>query len=273
MKGEHIMDIYSPEIVTAERELLFLIKNDPDNNSLIAAAREKLLLLGMSDDQLRQIINSQKAAMTIAVYSNYTGHLHEAGNTMPESGNPNIQTENTMSDELSVKAGMYVQRGENIFQLFNTDRSWVMLNIFPESQSLVKVGNGLTIIPETDPAKTFQAKIDFIEPFYRSESKTLTARVYFDNSSLAIPIGSQVKANIKVTEVNGQWLPKESVLSSGYGKIVFIKKDGGFHAHKIETGISFENQIQIRSGLEPTDSVAANAQYLTDSEGFIKTNN
>jgi Cu(I)/Ag(I) efflux system membrane fusion protein len=59
----------------------------------------------------------------------------------------------------------------------------------------------------------------------------------------------------------------------GYGRIVFIKKDGGFQAHKVETGILFENQIQVRSGLAPGDSVAANAQYLADSEGFIKTNN
>lgn len=273
MKGEHIMDIYSPEIVTAEQELLFLVKNDPDNSSLIGAAKQKLLLLGMSDYQLTQTISTQKPAMSISVYSTYSGHLHEAGNTMPETGNSNFQANAAMTEELAIKAGMYVQKGQTIFQLLNTDKSWVLLNIFPEAQSMIKIGNSVKIYPETDQTKEFHAKIDFLEPFFRSESKTLTARVYFDNSKLEIPIGSQVKAKIKVAEVKGQWLPKEAVLSSGYGRMVFIKKDGGFQAHKIETGISFENQIQVKSGIEPTDSVAANAQYLADSEGFIKTNN
>lgn len=273
MKGERIMDIYSPELLTAEQELLFLVKNDPDNGSLISAAKQKLLLLGMSESQLLQIIKAQKPAMTIAIYSNYSGHLHEAGNTMPETGNQIEKNITSQTDELPIKAGMYIEKGQTIFQLFNTDKSWVLLNIFPEAQNKIKVGNSVQIIPETDPSKEFRAKIDFIEPFYRYESKTLTTRVYFDNSKIEIPIGSQVKAKITGQEIKAQWLPKESVLSLGYDRMVFIKKDGGFKAHKIETGMSFQNQVQILSGLEMTDSVAANAQYLADSEGLIKTNN
>lgn len=273
MKGDRIMDIYSPEMVTAEQELLFLIKNDPDNMSLISAAKEKLLLLGMNESQLKQIISTEKPALTVAVYSNYSGHLHEAGNAMPQIGNQIEKNNPSMTEELLIKAGMYIQKGQTIFQLFNTDKSWVLLNIFPEAQSIVKVGNHVEIIPETDPSKKFQAKIDFIEPFYRTESKTLTARVYFDNSKLEIPIGSQVKAKILSQSIVAQWLPKESLVSLGYDKVVFIKSGSGFKAHKVETGMLFQNQVQILSGLDPIDSVALNAQYLIDSEGFIKKNN
>jgi len=56
-------------------------------------------------------------------------------------------------------------------------------------------------------------------------------------------------------------------------KVVFIKTSGGFKVHKVETGLAYKNQIQILSGINETDSVAANAQFLTDSESFIKTNN
>ena len=55
-KGDRIMDIYSPELVTAQQELLFLIKNDPANEGLIRAAKQKLLLLGMSEEQLNKVI-------------------------------------------------------------------------------------------------------------------------------------------------------------------------------------------------------------------------
>ena len=148
-----------------------------------------------------------------------------------------------------------------------------ILNIFPEYQSLVKVGDAVRIVPETAPVKYFRAKIDFIEPFYRQENKTLTTRVYFNNVQLEIPIGSQVRATIFVNSKEENWLPQDAVLSMGLDKVAFIKTSGGFKAHKIITGLIYKNRIQILSGLEVTDSVAANAQFLTDSESFIKVNN
>jgi Cu(I)/Ag(I) efflux system membrane fusion protein len=172
-------------------------------------------------------------------------------------------------EELPIKEGMYVEKGQNIFQLFNTDSIWVLLNIFPESQAIVKVGNQVKIIPETNPTMNLDGKIDFIEPAYRSEGKTLTARVYLKNSMGMFPIGSQVRAKIFTGKEITTWLPKDAVLSLGIEKVVFLKRNGGFQAHRVETGLSYEDQIQIVSGLNETDSVAANGQYLADSESFI----
>jgi membrane fusion protein, copper/silver efflux system len=270
MKGERIMDIYSPDLLTTEQELLFLTKNDPSNISLISAAKQKLLLLGMNEGQLQQIIRSQRPLLYVAVYSNNTGHIHEAG-SMPGQNNLERKMDiSSATEELPIKEGMYVQKGETIFQVFNTDRSWVVLNIFPEYQALIKTGEAVKITPETMPGKSFPAKIDFIEPFYRKESKTMTARIYFDNTEMEIPIGSQVRSTIFVNPKEANWLPKDAVLSLGIDKVVFIKSMGGFRAHKIETGLSYNNKIQIISGLNSTDSVAENAQFLIDSESFIK---
>jgi Cu(I)/Ag(I) efflux system membrane fusion protein len=274
MKGQKIMDIYSPDLLTTEQEILFVIKNDPSNASLINAAKQKLLLLGMSESQLQQIIRTGKPSLTVGVFSNYTGHIHEAGNIMPgENANNQRMDIARITEDLSVKEGMYVEKGQNIFQLYDVDRSWVLLNIFPEYLSLVKKGDAVRIIPETSPNKDFRAQIDFFEPVYRKENKTLTARVYFNNSQLQIPVGSQVKATIFVHNQNANWLPEDAVLSLGIDKVVFIKQHGGFKAHKVETGLAYKDLIQIVSGLNPTDSVAANAQFLTDSESFIKANN
>jgi Cu(I)/Ag(I) efflux system membrane fusion protein len=66
------------------------------------------------------------------------------------------------------------------------------------------------------------------------------------------------------------WLPKESVLSLGLNKVVFLKKGNVFEAHPVSTGIVANNLIQITDGLNDKDSVAINAQFLIDSEGFIK---
>ena len=85
LKGERIMDIYSPELATSQQELLFLIKNDSENKGLIRASGQKLLLLGMTEEQLAKLIQSGKPSPTVTVYSNYSGHLHEAGNSIPVS--------------------------------------------------------------------------------------------------------------------------------------------------------------------------------------------
>jgi len=273
-KGQHILDIYSPELLTAQQNLLFLLKNDANNTTMIDAAKQRLLLLGMSNQQLQQVIQSGQPSMTIAVYSNYSGHIHESEKNGNMNREPGIMKDvSLITEELSLKEGMYIQKGESIFTVYDPNRAWAILNIYGESQALIKKGHTVRVIPETAPTKDFRAAIDFIEPFYRKESKTLTARVYFNNAQLKIPIGSQVRATIFGNTRDTYWLPKEAVLSLGIDKVVFKKSDGGFVAEKINAGITHEKHIQVLSGLNETDSVATNAQYLMDSESFIKIKN
>lgn len=272
-KGQKIMDIYSPEILTAQQNLLFLLKNDAENTSFITAAKEKLLLLGMSHEQLQQVIKTQKPAFTISMFSPYSGHIHEAeqmGNTGQSSAT--MRDISLLTEELPLKEGMYVEKGQSIFTIYNSGKAWAVLNFFADEQSSITTGNAVRIVPETAPDKAFMAKINFIEPFYRKENKTVTARVYYDNSILKIPIGSQVTATIYGKAVQGYWLPAEAVVSLGLDRAVFVKQGAGFKAHKVATGITYNNSIQILSGLSLQDSVASNAQFLMDSESFIKVN-
>ncbi|MDP4284648.1 MAG: efflux RND transporter periplasmic adaptor subunit [Bacteroidota bacterium] len=265
--GEKVMEIYSPELLTAQQNLLFLVKNDPENTSLIHAAKQKLLLLGMHESDLQRMINNGKAQANITIYSNYTGHIHEAGQ-MGYSAQPvSLPTE---TPELTVKEGMYVDRGQPVFQVNDMRHVWITLNLYPGDNAMIKKGTPVTIIPETEPDKKIEAKIDFIEPFYRDNSRTLTARVYFNNSDLMIPVGSQVKATLHVNTSLNNWLPQAAVLSLGLNKVVFLKEGKVFKAQQVSTGISANNLIQITGGLNAKDSVAANAQFLVDSEGFIK---
>lgn len=273
-KGQRILDIYSPELLTAQQNLLFLLKNDAANTIFIQAAKDKLLLLGMSRDQLQNVIQSGKPSMTIAIYSNYSGHIHETTGASTMNSSPALMKDiSLITEELPLKEGMYVQKGQSIFTVYNPDLAWAILNIYGDNQSLIKLGNPVRIVPETAPGKDFRAVINYIEPFYRKQSKTLTARVYFNNSQLKIPVGSQVSATIFGNTKDAYWLPKAAVLSLGLDKIVFQKSNGGFKAAKVNTGIIHENHIQVLSGLSETDSVAANAQYLMDSESFIKVKN
>jgi len=268
-KGQKIMDIYSPEILTAEQNLLFLIQNDATNISFIKAAKEKLLLLGMSTDQLQQVIQSGKPIYAISIYSDYNGHVHDAGMTHDAEPANSMNASPTVTGELSLKEGMYVEKGQTLLMLMDHHKVWAALQVFTSDQSLVKMGNRVRIIPETDTLAVIDGKIDFIEPFFRPNSQTLTVRVYFHNASM-LPVGSHVTANIYTTRHNALWLPQSAVISLGLNEVVFVKRPGGFMAHKITTGIRTDKLIQVISGISEKDTVAVNAHYLTDSESFIE---
>lgn len=274
-RGQRIMDIYSPELMTAQQNLLLLLKRDKENAGMIESAKQRLLLLGFSEQQLQQVIQSGNPSLAVAVYSNYPGHIHEAGSTgnMAPSRTGEDETMNSTTQttqELNLKEGMYIQKGQPVFSVYDPNRLWILLNIYPQDQFFVKVGDKVRIVPETKVDKDFRGTINYIEPFFRKGSKTVAARVNYDNSVLRLPIGSQVRATVFSGVHKGLWLPKEAVLSLGVDKVVFLKTTEGFKVHKIETGHIHKKLLQVTSGLMEKDSVAANAQYLIDSESFVK---
>jgi membrane fusion protein, copper/silver efflux system len=275
-KGQKVLEIYSPELLTAQQNLIFLLQNDAENTSLIQAARQRLSLMGMSTAQIGAIVRNQKPDYSVAVFSNYSGHLHNAGGGNMQAasstgmGGTPAANYNLSTTPLNLKEGMYVQQGQNLFSVFNPARVWASLNVYTEGHSLIKEGQLVKIVPETAPAQPFQGKVNFIEPFYRQETKTLTVRVYFDNTKRQLPVGSQVSASVIAHTPEVYWLPKESVTTLGMDRVVFLKVQDGFRARRITTGISVGGRLQVVSGLRLQDSVAANAQYLIDSESFIK---
>ena len=268
--GQKVMDIYSPELLTAQENLLFLLKNDAQNISFISAAKQKLLLLGMSSTELNKVITSGKPLFSVGVYSKYTGHVHDAGMThnMNETGT-NIST--SVTQELPLREGMYVEKGQTLFMIMNHHKAWIALQIFPNDLSFIKKGDSVTAVAETDTDEIITGTIDFIEPFFRNDSKTITARVNFHNMDM-LTVGSQVTASIYTGRQKGLWVPRTAVLTLGINEVAFIKSEGGFKAHKITTGIHTSDKVEILSGLNTTDTIATNAQYLVDSESFIKAN-
>jgi Cu(I)/Ag(I) efflux system membrane fusion protein len=270
-KGQKIMDLYSPEILTAEQNLLFLLQNDAANTVFIQAAKDRLSLLGMGNGEIQQITKNGKPNYAIGVYSPYSGHVHEAG--MMQNGSPQpADNANAapVTQELSLKEGMYIQKGQTLLMIMDHHMVWAALQIYSPDQSLVRTGNAVRIIPEADTTASINGRIDFIEPFFRAGNSTLTARVYFHNMDM-LPIGSHVSATVYSTKQNSLWLPQGSVLSLGMNQVVFRKTEGGFTAHAITTGTRSGVEVEILTGLTEADSVAVNAQYLADSESFIKS--
>ena len=88
---------------------------------------------------------------------------------------------------------------------------------------------------------------------------------------MKLPIGLRLQGVVKTNPVKGIWIQKQSMVSIGNKKIVFLKMENGFRASSIKTGIEMDDFIQIIEGISVKDTIAKNAQYLIDSESFIKT--
>ncbi len=288
-KGQHIMDIYSPEILTEQQNLIYLTNIDKDESELINSSKQKLQLFGLTESQIKQIISTKKPINPLPIYSLYEGHIHDIGINGNVSSSPlmnggmnskiasstKVQIENlpsSQSSALSIREGMYVQSGQAIFDVYDMDKIWAVLNIFPRDAAQINVGDKVFAFSETDPDNIISAIINYIEPVTGQNASAIKARVYLEHvGELHLEIGTLLSAKILSKEIKGMWLPRNAVINLGQKQVVFLKSLNHFIAKNIQTGIQTDSLIQIVSGLKGDEVLAANAQYMVDSESFILT--
>jgi Cu(I)/Ag(I) efflux system membrane fusion protein len=271
-QGQRIFDIYSPELVTAQQDLIFISKNSPQETGLLNAARQKLLLQGMTNEQVNQVVKTGKSFYSLPVYSPYDGHVHD----MPHSQMGGAPDQKVASDfannlPLAIKEGMYVEKGQTLFNVVNPHMLWAIIKIDRWDGAALKLNQPVKISLPDMPGKTLYGKVNFIEPVLQNGDKTTSIRVYLDNMDHGLKVNSLVKAKIQTGQTKGLWIPRSALVDLGRTQIVWLKKGAAYHAHTVSTGTVNGTQIQITKGLAVTDSLASNAQYLTDSESFIKT--
>lgn len=292
-KGQRVAEIYSPELLTAQRELLFIIENDSKNEALTQSAKERLRLLGASDAQINDLIQSKAPKNTFAIYSTYEGYILADNQQTPiapmtpqrastaaggmtngmggdASTSPSTSASSTAnpSDQL-IREGSYVTSGQTLFKVVDPSALRVELSIASTLTATVKKGSKVKL--DFGDEYSDDGTIDFVQPFFNEGQEFLTVRVYIKNTD-RLHIGRLVKAVIESSTVEALWVPKEAVLHLGVDDIVFVKEKNVFRPKKVATGIRTEKHVEIKQGLSSSDEIASNGQYLVDSESFIKTN-
>jgi Cu(I)/Ag(I) efflux system membrane fusion protein len=292
-KGQKVAEIYSPELLTAQRELLFVIENDSKNEALIQSAKERLKLLGATDAQINDLIQSKDPKNTFAIYSTYDGYVLADGQQTPTapmtsprastsaggmtdgmSGSASTSPSTSASSAVStsdqlIREGSYVTSGQTLFKVVNPSALRVELNIASTLTATVKKGSKVKL--DFGDEHSDDGTIDFVQPFFNEGQEFLTVRVYTKNTE-RLHIGHLVKAVIESSAVEALWVPKEAVLHLGVDDVVFVKEKNVFRPKEVVTGIRTEKHIEIKQGLSSSDEIASNGQYLVDSESFIKTN-
>ena len=269
-KGQKLFDLYSPELLTEQQNFIYMVINDVENPSIINASRQKLMLYGMTQSQINVLSNSKKVNPIVTIYSPASGIIDGTG-TMDNTTNPAMQNASNSTATLDVKEGSYIKKGEVIFKLLNTDKVWGIFNVIQGYNSIIKSNQSIRITSELDKDEFMDAKINFVETQLNAADKTNRIRVYLNNNKFKLQIGLRLQGVVKTNSVNGIWIQKQSMVSIGNKKIVFLKMDNGFKASTIKTGIEIDDFIQIMEGISVKDTIAKNAQYLIDSESFIKT--
>ena len=301
-KGQVIMDVYSPELLTAQRELLYVAHEKKEDEQLLEAGKQKLILLGLTTEQIQDIIAVGKETFAFPVISPYSGYIVESSATelfavsMPQptsmgSGGMNKRTSGSMrggaqpsvamsgssstqssGGQISIREGMYVTTGQSLFRVVDNTRLWAELYFSGSEGNQIRKGNLIELhVKGLD--EVIPSRVDFIQPFFTEGKQFLLVRSYLNVNKNQIRAGQLVTAHVSQTRAQALWVPKKAVLDLGVQQIVFLKSNGTFTPHKVKTGLMSDGWIEIVEGLDESAEIAVNAQYLVDSESFIKVMN
>lgn len=292
-KGQRIAEIYSPELITAQRELLYLLENDPLNSGLIKSARTKLSLLGASTGQIERLIKRNEVQNTFTVYSPHSGYLTSedgsapalpapAGNTAPSEamgsmddgmGSPSAGKRAgsmTARPAALVREGDYVSTGQTLFKVVNPSSVRIELNLPASDAGPIKSGDEVELNFGNGTIR--KAQVGFVQPFFGENQDFVNVRIYMKDME-DLQIGQLVNASITVPVIKSLWISRNAVLDLGLDHVVFLKEGALFKPKKVTTGVRANGWIEIKEGLSAEDEIAANAHYLVDSQSFINVSN
>lgn len=288
-KGQKVAEIYSPELLTAQRELLYLLENDPGNTEIINSAKDKLYLLGATQTQIAEIINTKDAIYTFSIHSPYDGYVIREDQQSPSVTTTSVSSGSSMGSDMSgssgskapsanstamsasstdlVREGNYVTTGQTLFKVVNAYALRIELNLPVAQAGNVNLNNEVDLDLDN---RTLKSKIDFVQPFFSEGEEFVKVRLYVKNTDDLI-IGQLVRATIRLKPIEALWVPREAVLDLGVDNIVFLKDRAVFRPKSVKVGVRADGWLEIVQGLSSSDEIASNAQYLVDSESFIKT--
>lgn len=285
-KGELIMEIYSPDLAAAQRELLLINKSANAGDNMLAKAKQRLQLLGMQPAQIEQVIQSGNILYRVPVYSNSDGYILEqssvGGNTVASIAAPAAAPamggmENavaatrpaaTASSPILLRVGEYVNPGQPLFTIYQAGNLIGEFALSSSVASQVKKDQKLLFYAGSQKENIKPATIGLIEPALQDGRNFSIARIYLTNNNLKP--GELLTGYLPVIFNSGFWIPKQSILALGSRSVVFKKSNNTYTPADVKTGAEIKDMVQIMTNMEGWQ-IASNAYYLVDSESFIKT--
>ena len=249
-KGAPLVEILYPEWAGAQEEYLLLRKSSSsDLQALAGAARQRLLLLGMSEAEIALVEREGRTRTRMTVHAPIAGVIAELG----------------------VREGMTVTQGSMLFKLVDLSTVWVNAEV-PEAQAAwVRPGSTVEARVTAYPDAVFKGKVGALLPEVNAATRTLRARIELANPEVRLKPG--MFATLRFAAQQGKefvLVPSEAVIRTGQRDLVIVAMgDGKFKAVDIEVGAEGGGQTEVRKGLKAGDKVVLSGQFLIDSEASL----
>ena len=254
--GQAVFELYSEDLAAAQQDYLLALKSknrygstDLDFARIAEAARNKLLLWGMTEAQLQEIEQSGAPKNTVTFYSRYAGYVMEA---------PPAE-------------GSYVAEGSTVLKLADLRTLWAEAQLYvSDLPFLTQTREALVTLPYY-PGRILKGKVSFVNPNLEASSKIVLARTEISNPSGEYQPGMQAWITLKGKTRPAIAVPTNALIQESRGVTVWIKNTrGGFEGRMVRTGIANEDYTEIVEGLQAGETVVVSGAYLLQSELVFK---
>ena len=246
-KGQALFEFYSPQLVNAQKE--YVQTKRRGDKRLLAASKEKLLALGMVENDIERLAKTSKASNTIQILA-------------PQDG--------TVTS-LNVKEGIFVRPATEIMSLADLSSVWLQAEVFESQADWVAQAQSAEARLNYMPGEVFSGKVDYVYPVLDPKTRTLQVRLRFDNPDERMKPNMYARVTIFGKPHPGALsIPREALIrGQDADRVVVALGDGNYTVHEVMTGIESGDWQEIIAGLEVGDEVVTSAQFLIDSEASL----
>lgn len=253
-KGQLLATIYSPELVSAQQELLTASKLKESQPALYKAVRNKLKLWKLSEKQIEQIEANGKVNENFPVYANTSGTV----------------------SKIMVEVGDYIKQGSALFTVANLSSVWAVFDAYENQLGSLRKNQSISIIANSYPNTNFNAKISFINPILNSNKRTVEVRAVIQNKEGLLKPGMFVAGSIAMESSqknDGIIIPESAVLWTGERSVIYIKTDQNepiFEMREVTLGNAINGGYQVLEGLENGSEIVVNGTFTVDAAAQLK---
>ncbi len=259
-KGDPLFSLYSPELVATQEEFLLAqraqrtLGDHPleevamGAHSLLGAARRRLQLWDITEEQLERLAETGEVQKDLIVYSKVKGHVAHR----------------------NAFENMLVEPGTKLYTIADHSHVWVHVEVYENDISLVRLGQH-ALMTVAGYSRQFSGKVTYIWPHLSEATRTLKVRLEFPNPSAKLKPGMYAQVKLHVSRHEALAVPTSAVLRTGERDIVFVNHgEGRMEARRIEVGGHFGDFYEVSKGLKLGEEVVAAANFLIDAESQVQ---
>jgi RND family efflux transporter MFP subunit len=261
-KGQPLISIYSPDLLQTQQEFLLARRGRDElsaspfreavsgSESLYQAARKRLELWDISEEQIKELEKSGKPTKAMTLYAPTDGFVLTR----------NAFTKQRVTPEME------------LYAIADLSTIWVIADLYEYEAPEIKVGQTANVTLSYFPGRIFRGKVSNILPQLDSQTRTLKARIDVPNPKFELKPDMYVNVELKIDYGRRLVVPQEAVMDSGAEQLIFIAHEGGyFEPRKVQLGPKVDNQFIVLGGLKTGERVVISANFLVDSESKLKS--